>query len=334
MPEDGVREIDTRCQLANGLHIAYLRWCPGGGAAASRGRILCYPGWLDNAGSFANLGRAAAAHGAWDIVAVDPPGCGKSDRLPASGSYSDYEEAALVPVIARAIWGDAKPFSVFGHSRGANVGTGAAAAFPELISALVLSEAFGGLYTEHAGKTAADHLRLGWNVDKKNAGTPPKAHASFAAAVARQQAHRVFPKAPSTARNLAERGIRPVSPSSPEGPCVSTNDPRLHGVEGAGNQKVYLTKQANDALLAAIRCPVLFLEASRSYLTVAQVSEDKRTMLQAEKAERKRILAQAAASCDFRTVEGSHHFHSDRAEHTAQLVLPWLEKVVAKPAKL
>ncbi|KAJ9446713.1 hypothetical protein DIPPA_15146 [Diplonema papillatum] len=91
MPEDGVREIDTRCQLANGLHIAYLRWCPGGGAAASRGRILCYPGWLDNAGSFANLGRAAAAHGAWDIVAEERPTARQRElqRLRVGGDGTD-----------------------------------------------------------------------------------------------------------------------------------------------------------------------------------------------------------------------------------------------------
>lgn len=64
-------------------------------------RVLAWPGWLDNAGSFDNLAPLMVQDGGYTIVCVDPPGCGRSDHLPKTAQYCTETET-LMAVRARA----------------------------------------------------------------------------------------------------------------------------------------------------------------------------------------------------------------------------------------
>ncbi len=49
-------------------------------------RILAYPGWLDNAGSYDALAPVLVNEGYY-VLAVDPVGCGKSSHLSQQVRY-------------------------------------------------------------------------------------------------------------------------------------------------------------------------------------------------------------------------------------------------------
>lgn len=98
---------------------------------------------MDNAGSFDTLAPHLAAAGII-VVAVDPPGSGKSDHLPAATMYMDSAEARTIIEVADALaasddaW--AEPFLLLGHSRGGGIAAVSAAGFADRIRGLVVCE--------------------------------------------------------------------------------------------------------------------------------------------------------------------------------------------------
>jgi alpha-beta hydrolase superfamily lysophospholipase len=134
-----------------------VRLWGGADVGSVRVRILAWPGWLDNSGSFDTLAPLLAAAGC-SVAAVDPPGCGRSAHRPAWCAYHDWEEAMLMMTLLRdgLRWlgdddddddvhddhdddddDDARPVVLMGHSRGGNLLPLAAAAWPELIAGLI-----------------------------------------------------------------------------------------------------------------------------------------------------------------------------------------------------
>ena len=75
-----------------------------------------WPGWLDNSGSFDNCAPILCAQFGFELLCVDPPGCGWSDHRPKSCVYNDFEEAPLIGAVADYLgW---TVFGLVGHSRG------------------------------------------------------------------------------------------------------------------------------------------------------------------------------------------------------------------------
>jgi alpha/beta hydrolase fold len=79
-------------------------------------KLICYPGWLDNSGSWDRAAEILCKQYGFAVLAIDPPGCGLSDHRPLSTLYNDFEEAPLIADVADAIgW---QTFGLLGHSRG------------------------------------------------------------------------------------------------------------------------------------------------------------------------------------------------------------------------
>ncbi|CAM5400510.1 alpha/beta fold hydrolase [Rhodanobacter lindaniclasticus] len=88
--------------------------------------LLALHGWLDNAGSFAQLAPHLAAR--FRVIALDLPGHGHADHLAAGASYHyvDYVQAALAAADALQL----DRFTLLGHSLGAGIAALVAAARP------------------------------------------------------------------------------------------------------------------------------------------------------------------------------------------------------------
>jgi pimeloyl-ACP methyl ester carboxylesterase len=79
-------------------------------------RILCWPGWLDNAGSFDSIAPFLTDKG-YLLVCCDPPGCGRSDHYSVVTKYNDFLEPAFVMEALRVLGWWASPCNLMAHSR-------------------------------------------------------------------------------------------------------------------------------------------------------------------------------------------------------------------------
>jgi pimeloyl-ACP methyl ester carboxylesterase len=177
-----------------GLELSGLTW----GEPDAPPLVLIH-GWLDNAASFALLAPLLAER--FHVIALDLPGHGHSDHLPAGTIYQhvDYTRAVLAAVDSLAL----PRFHLLGHSLGAGVATMVAIAAPERVRALALVE---GLGDALAIKDDANRsLRVFPSIDD--------------AARARALASGLDS---SLARHIVERGLRDV-----EGGYSWRSDPRL-----------------------------------------------------------------------------------------------------------
>ncbi|KAJ3127927.1 hypothetical protein HK098_005568 [Nowakowskiella sp. JEL0407] len=106
--------------------------------------ILALHGWLDNAGTYVNIGPALAEEGYY-IVCLDLMGHGLSDHRPAGQFYYlwDYvDEVALA--VDYLGW---KEFTLMGHSMGGHISIIYAGTFPERVSHLIIIESLGPYFT-------------------------------------------------------------------------------------------------------------------------------------------------------------------------------------------
>lgn len=102
-------------------------------------RLLALHGWLDNAGSYARLAPLLAER--CQVIALELPGHGHSDHLPAGMQYHfvDYVRAVLGAIDALGM----AHFHLMGHSLGAGIASLVAAARPEAVGRLLLIEGLG-----------------------------------------------------------------------------------------------------------------------------------------------------------------------------------------------
>eukprot|EP00928_Gymnodinium_smaydae_P075213 TRINITY_DN58211_c0_g1_i1.p1 TRINITY_DN58211_c0_g1~~TRINITY_DN58211_c0_g1_i1.p1 ORF type:complete len:367 (+),score=41.89 TRINITY_DN58211_c0_g1_i1:102-1103(+) len=122
------------------MHISGLRWTNptlDKATCSSNKRIFCIHGTLDNAASFALMGPKLAAEG-FDVVALDLPGHGRSDRMTA---YST-ESFVVVCVQVLDALGWQKCF-LCGHSLGQALATCIAGTLPQRFHGTILLEGFG-----------------------------------------------------------------------------------------------------------------------------------------------------------------------------------------------
>ena len=103
----------------------------------SHPHILAIHGWLDNCNSFYFLGPALAAAG-YHVVAVDLPGHGHSDPLPAGLHYHDLEFVSVLHRLVIQMGWDQGQYSLVGHSLGAGICLTYTSAFPEQVKLLVM----------------------------------------------------------------------------------------------------------------------------------------------------------------------------------------------------
>ncbi len=107
---------------------------PWRGATLEKPPLLALHGWLDNAASFAPLASRLAD--TFYVVALDLSGHGRSDWRSADATYQVYDDLPQIRSIVEQLgWSS---FALMGHSRGAVIASLFAAAFPELVTRLVL----------------------------------------------------------------------------------------------------------------------------------------------------------------------------------------------------
>ena len=258
-----------------------------------RKRVLAWPGWLDNCGSFATLAPFFAKQG-YTFVAMDPPGCGISDHLPSPCWYNDYEECLLQVQVAQEL-GWEEPFTLLAHSRGSNISTVTAGAFPERIRALIMLESylgprgcFAGNYPEIGALYQTFPAAI--DNDRRNRLRKRKTLACLDQVIEESVQNKVFPKNKRTATEISKRHIVPA-----EGDTVtSTWDLRLYN-QGKGFPLLYLcffvnglngdfhgilTVQTNSVspyvalkFAEAIQCPVLVINSRKGSLYYVTVDE-------------------------------------------------------------
>lgn len=116
-------------------------------------RVLAAHGWLDNANTWKPIAEASQGI---EWVSIDFPGHGRSGHAPPGETYHFVDNVEVLLDAADALgW---KKFSLVGHSMGGSMALMFAAAFPERVQSLVLSDSFGPLTGEES--EAAQQLRL------------------------------------------------------------------------------------------------------------------------------------------------------------------------------
>ena len=261
--------------------IAALRFGTPGGIP-----VLALHGWLDNAASFIPL--AAHLDPALDIVAIDLPGHGRSDWLPAGQPYLITHAVPQVLAIADALGWDR--FSLLGHSMGGAIGSLVAAAAPKRIRRLVSIDALGPLAAQP--DTSVEQLRRYVAANRKTQ-RPRRVFADRQAMVELRMAHNHLDQA--NAQRLVERGSCPV-----EGGWQWSSDPAL-----TQPTALYLAESQVGELLTAIACPVTVIAGQQGML-LPPLRDTRLAWLQVA-----RLVP----------LPGGHHLHMDHA-HSVAAALP------------
>lgn len=249
--------------------------------------LLALHGWLDNAGSFARLAPLLAAR--WQVIALELPGHGHSDHLPAGASYAfiDYVRTVLAAADALAL----DRYALLGHSLGAGVAALVAAATPRRVTRLFAIEGLGPLGDD--GTTTLARFRDGL----ATSALPTKPLRMFGAIEQAISARTLASGLPvEQARPIVERGLVEEA-----GGWRWRSDPRL-----TRPSPLRLAETQIRALLAGIEAPTALLLATpaTSYLPA--------TLMRERAACVPRITTDHMA--------GGHHLHLEQPDAVADWV--------------
>eukprot|EP01064_Diplonema_japonicum_P019330 TRINITY_DN2802_c2_g1_i1.p1 TRINITY_DN2802_c2_g1~~TRINITY_DN2802_c2_g1_i1.p1 ORF type:complete len:312 (+),score=58.99 TRINITY_DN2802_c2_g1_i1:41-976(+) len=308
-----MQESDMVLTLQTGFKMACKRWKGG------EKRMFCYPGWLDNAGSFDSIAPYLAKAG-FDVVAVDPPGCGLSQHLPRYCTYNDFEEVAMIAdALEELSW--TENVTLVAHSRGGGIALACAASFPKFANAVVLFDAkimsMGGAWPD---QRLMSHVNLAKSrsLDMKNSARTPRTFESLDEAVLHSYNNPNFPKSMETARNITARHVKEL----PDGRFQFTHDVRTYGQ----SQKAFFSMQKNKEFISNVQVPVhLITGAAGSGMSKIRFDDLLHTV-SVEIAERKASMKDFTET----TSPGMHHFHSDHPKEASERVLKFLDSVLPK----
>lgn len=255
--------------------------------------LLALHGWLDNAGSFARLAPLLADR--WRFIALELPGHGHSDHLPAGLHYHfvDYVRCVLAATETLGL----QRYNLLGHSLGAGISALVAAAQPERIERLLLIEGLGPIGDD-------GHLTLRRFRDAMTThatGRSLRAFPSIEKAISARTMASGLPG--EQARPIVERGLRETTDG-----WHWRSDPRLNRPSPLRTAEAQI-----HALLQGIEAPTALLLArpDTPYLPGPQM--------------------QARANCvgDIAVthMDGGHHLH---LEHPSA-VADWASKHLPQP---
>lgn len=260
-----------------GLDLAALAW---GDVHAPP--LLALHGWLDNAASFAALAPLLAVQ--YRVIALDLPGHGHSEHLPASARYDLALFVTAVHEAASAL--RLTRFSLLGHSLGGAVASLYAAAFPAQIAQLALIEALGPLADDGSATLRRWRDALAMPAEK-----PVRVFPDVEQALAARC--RATGQQPDAIRAIVARGLRQQHDG-----WVWRSDARL-----TATTPVRMAESQVHALLAGIAAPtwLLLAKPESPYLPHA--------------------LLRARAACVPRitidTLAGGHHLHGEQPAQVA-----------------
>nr|WP_255494663.1 alpha/beta hydrolase [Luteibacter sp. Sphag1AF] len=250
--------------------------------------LVMLHGWLDNASSFDLLAPLLATR--FRVIALDLPGHGHSDHLPAGVDYHyiDYVRGALAAVDALGL----PRFHLLGHSLGAGVATLLAVAAPERVRRLLLIEGLGPLGDD--GSRTLDRFRDALSApprQDRNLRVFPDIDTAVAARVA------VGGLAEHLARLIVERGLREVP-----GGFSWRSDPRL-----SGQTVIRFAETQVMALLLGLAAPTALLLARPH----APYLEPEAMQVRIDCVEDIRV----------QTMDGGHHLHLEHPDAVAAWAL-------------
>ena len=221
----------------HGLRFAAMAWGDPG-----KPPLLALHGWLDNAASFAPLAPRLAD--TFYVVALDLSGHGRSDWRSADATYQVYDDLPQIRGIVEQLgWSS---FALMGHSRGAVIASLFAAAFPELVSRLVLLDGVASSSLEAEGYV--EQMRR-FVVDKERL-----LQRKYRVFETEQEAVTVREEQGldrASAELIALRNLRPC-----DGGLTWSTDPRLRGASA-----VKMTRAQIDVMLKSLVMPSLLLAA-------------------------------------------------------------------------
>jgi len=259
-----------------------------GTRSAARGGLpcLCLHGWLDNCASFEVLSQHLPD---LDLVALDLPGHGHSDHVPAAKyHYLDY--AAYLLELAHAQgW---SRFNLIGHSLGGALASLVAGIHPEKVARLVLIDALGPLpaTAEETRLSVARHLKAALE-GARQVVYPSRLQATKARV---QLGNLLW----DTAERLVERDLQEV----PGGyTWRSDNRLKLPSMHSLSEEQIL-------AFLRAIHAPTLLLKAERTAL--------KEPFYQGR--------LESVRGLQMRTLAGGHHLHMENVEPVAEAIRAFL----------
>lgn len=279
------REITLDLQ---GNTIAARQWGDPSGVP-----VLALHGWLDNCASFDAMAPFLES---LNLVAVDMAGHGQSYHRHRDANYTVWTEIEDVLGMADALgW---EEFSILAHSRGAVIGTIAAATFPERIKRLALID--GLVPPPSSDAEAPETLRKGIEQRARYRARKSKVFESLEVATAARK-NGLFKLSDDAARRLVLRGVRPC-----EGGYTWSNDPQLMASSLA---------KLNEAQVLA------FLDRATMPIRLALGKVGIQGMI-----ERIRPIAELHPNIELREFAGGHHLHMEEsAETIARWFLPFLE---------
>ena len=244
-PHDDAGQTQEGVVDVRGVNYAYKFWGDPGAPV-----MIAFHGWLDNANSFDAIGPQLARQ--YRVIAVDFLGHGKSSWLPECAEYHFMDLVVDAAKLLRQ-WSPSRPAIVLGHSLGGAVATCLAALCPECISACITIDALGPLITneDQLVTKMADAVRFRLDCPRRS----PRMMPDFETVVrARQRVE--WSIEPWAARQLCLRGAKWV-----EGGWMWQSDPRWRTPS-----LLRMTETQVQALLRAIRCPVLVAVAEAGLL--------------------------------------------------------------------
>jgi pimeloyl-ACP methyl ester carboxylesterase len=285
------------------LNLAAKVWAPADGSdPLPTKRVLAWPGWLDNAGSFDTLAPLMVQDG-FTIVAMDPPGCGMSDHLPAASQYcTETETLYAFEVLQQLGWTAADGGAVLlAHSRGGNVLLRCAGGFSDSIVGLVLLENSLGYSESFSAGMIADMLAG----EVRNRARVPRSFKSAEAAVHKSFHNDQFPKSWATARNITARHIVPDEAAGPGGYTFS-HDVRTYGER----QALATTPDMLLKTISRVQCPVFMMTSELNEWR----SLEERTS--GEEITKKKAQLASGQLTAVVIMGEHHHVHSDNAAAT------------------
>ena len=277
--------------LAGG-RLAALAW-----GEAHAPTWLALHGWLDNAATFSRLAPLLVERLGIRIVAIDFAGHGKSQPHPAGVDYAIWDY--LHDVLDALDELELERASLLAHSMGAGVSCLLAAAFPERVSQLTLIDGLGTLSTP-AEETPAQ-LRKGLLGHRRPPSSTPR-YGDIESAVTARSAGGVMPLDADTVRPLVIRNSEPLA----AGGVRLCTDSRLRRPS-----LVRFTPEQVLATLAAIRAPLLLIEADQGVLVNREEGDQARA---------------AIAQLTRYVLPGGHHLHLDPStvEAVADAIVGWV----------
>lgn len=265
------------------IEIAGKVWGEPGGLP-----VIGLHGWLDNAATFDLIGpRLQGVH----LVALDLPGHGLSDHLPAGG-YSLWQQAATVLQVADELgW---ERFALLGHSMGGIISCILSGSLPERIRGAAMID--GLLPVTGEARDAPEQMARFFRASQALTRKRRPIYDSQAKAVSARVLGGASRISRSAAACLAERGLRPE-----QGGWTWRTDPQL-----MLPSPMRLTAEHALAFAEAITTPTCLILASEGVMAT------RRPLLQ-------RI--EGFRHIQTHQLQGGHHLHLEDAAPSVATII-------------